>query len=326
MERNKTLNIVISLIIAIVLWFYVINIVNPPQTDTIRQIPVAISGKEALEERGFAVVGNLQYTIDVKVTGTRNDVAGLTKDQIAATADIASLAQGNTYINVTVVAPKGITVDDISAENIAVKVEECVTEEKPVKLYPGDAPEGYETTVLTLGAETVPVKGAKSDVARVGYVKTEIPVDQLEKDVLKTISAPTVVCDAAGSVMDSVECLTESVGYNVAMFTTKHVQLKTDVIGVSAYGVEGIEKIDVPTAVTIKGSADTLASISFVQTNEIDVTGVDSNRTVELKCNLPEGVYLSKTVGTLSASITISEEAKAAYLAAQQENTHTGEQ
>ena len=325
MERNKTLNIVISLIIAIVLWFYVINIVNPPQTVNVRQIPVAISGQEVLAERGFAVVGNLQYTVDVKVTGTRNDVSGLTKDQIAASADVASLAQGNTYLNVKVVAPKGITVDDISAENIAVKVEECVTEEKPVKLYPGDAPDGYETTVLTLGAEKVPVRGAKSDVAKVSYVKTEIPVDKLEKDNLKTISVPTLACDSAGSVMDSVECLTESIDYSAAMFTTKHVQLKTDVVGVSAYGVEGIEKIDVPTAVTIKGNAQSLAAISFVQTNEIDVTGLAVNKTVELKCNLPEGVYLSKTVGPLSASITISEEAKAAYEAAQQENIHLGE-
>jgi len=325
MERNKTLNIVISLIIAIVLWFYVINIVNPPQTETVRQIPVAISGQEALEERGFAVVGNLQYTVDVKVTGTRNDVAGLTKDQIAATADIASLAQGNTYINVTVVAPKGITVDDISSENIAVKVEECVTEEKPVKLYPGDAPEGYETTVLTLGSETVPVKGAKSDVAKVSYVKTEIAVDKLSKDLIQTISVPTVVCDAAGSVMDSVECLVESVDYSAVMFTTKHVQLSASVIGECKYGAEGIEKIDMPTAVTIKGSADVLAGISSVETNEIDVSGIDSNTTVELKCNLPEGVYLSKTVGSLSAKITISEEAKAAYEAALEESQNMGE-
>ena len=159
-------------------------------------------------------------------------------------------------------------------------------------------------------------------MAKISYVKTEIPADKLDKDSLKVISVPTVACDASGNISDCVECVDSEVEYTAAVYTTKQVQLSTSIIGVSQYGPEGVEKVEKPTAVTIKGSAAVLNGISVIETNEIDLTGISADKTVELKCKLPDGVYLSKSVGPLSASIKISEEAKAAYEAAQNtENT-----
>ena len=231
-------------------------------------------------------------------------------------------------MSVTVAVPKNITVEDINSESISVSVEEFVSEAKPVKLYPGEAPEGYETTVVSLGAETVQVKGAQSDVAKISFVRTEIDAKTLDTDVLKTVSVPTFACDESGNVSDSVVCAEAEIEYTAAVFTTKQVQLSTEVTGISLYGHDGVEKIEKPTAVTIKGSAEVLNGISVIETNAIDLTGISVNKTVELKCQLPDGVYLSKTVGPLRASIKISEEAKAAYEAAlnmAQNNENTGE-
>ncbi len=56
MLDNKKLNMIISLIIAIALWAFVIGEINPQATRVYRDVPIKLVQQEILDESGLAVI------------------------------------------------------------------------------------------------------------------------------------------------------------------------------------------------------------------------------------------------------------------------------
>ena len=118
MTKSKTINIIISVLISILLWIYVINVVNPPATETIREIPVQLSGLDSLEAGHLTIAGDGYYTVDVTVSAPRAELAGISQKDITASASLLGLTAGQNYINVNVSVPDNITLDDVRSQKI----------------------------------------------------------------------------------------------------------------------------------------------------------------------------------------------------------------
>ncbi|MBQ3579213.1 MAG: hypothetical protein II974_11185, partial [Firmicutes bacterium] len=133
MERSRVrlLDIFFSIFIAIGLWAYVINVVNPPMSVTIRDVPVQVLGLESIQATRLTIAGDGVYTCDVTVNASRSEVSGVTADDLSASINLTGLSAGQNYVNVRVTAPSNITVEDIRSEKIQVYLDELVTEQKP---------------------------------------------------------------------------------------------------------------------------------------------------------------------------------------------------
>ena len=73
MNRDEIINRVAAIVLAIVLWVYVISVVNPPTTVTVRQVPVTLLNQEYLDDSKLAIAGDGKYTVDVDLSGKRKD-------------------------------------------------------------------------------------------------------------------------------------------------------------------------------------------------------------------------------------------------------------
>jgi hypothetical protein len=62
MLKSNTANKIISVIIAILLWTYVIGMVDPTKTTTIRDVPVQLLNEDSLTSKGLALSGEMDYT------------------------------------------------------------------------------------------------------------------------------------------------------------------------------------------------------------------------------------------------------------------------
>ena len=71
MLNSKTANVILSLIIAVALWSYVIYTIEPTQTRTLVNVPVSIQNEDSLTDRGLAVADSDSIYVDVKVKGKR---------------------------------------------------------------------------------------------------------------------------------------------------------------------------------------------------------------------------------------------------------------
>lgn len=312
MQRNKIGEIFISAVIAIVLWFYVISVVNPPTTDVIKNVPVLISGQETLAERGLSVVGALDYTVDITVSGARNDVRELGLADFTASADIASFNRGEENIIVSVNGPKNITIDDIKNEKISVRVEDLVTESKSVKVFYGETKEGLEQTIFNY-PESVNVSGAKTDVAKVACIRVDLDSNLLEVDKIKELDLPAVPVNASNEKVLGVKPVSETVALSAVLYNTKQVYLNVELTGSSIYGPNGIESTNGTTAISIKGTTENLAKVNKISTETVDISGLADSVRIRLNPNYPEGIYPSRSNGEFVLDIVISREAKEAY-------------
>ena len=81
--KNNISTKIISLLFAIFLWFYIIQVQNPEIEKTIRDIPVQFT-KSELENRGLTLTNDKEVQIDVKIKGQRKHLSTIRKEDVAA--------------------------------------------------------------------------------------------------------------------------------------------------------------------------------------------------------------------------------------------------
>ena len=78
--QNKFWRIALSVLIAFVLWAYVITSVSPESEETFYDIPVSYQN-DVLEERGLMIVSETP-TVTLKLKGNRSDLNELNANSI----------------------------------------------------------------------------------------------------------------------------------------------------------------------------------------------------------------------------------------------------
>ena len=75
MRRNKLGSFLLALVIALGLWLYVVNYINTTHEQTLYNVPVGLEGKSLLTERGFMILSEDDYRVNITVSGSRQDVS-----------------------------------------------------------------------------------------------------------------------------------------------------------------------------------------------------------------------------------------------------------
>ncbi len=306
MSRSKTLNIIISVLASVLLWIYVINVVNPPSTMTVKDIPVQLEGLENLEAGHLTIAGDGSYTVDVTLSASRAELAGISEKDIRATASLAGLSAGQNYINVNVKAPDSVTIDDIRSQKIQVYIDELVEVEKPLYIAHKDAPAGSEVTVLSRSHEAMKVIGADSLVKLVSQVRVDLDIDGMELGDEKTENLIAIPLDAEGNIVQAVRLESPSVEVGVAMHEVRTVPLRAGYVGAPGLGAV-LKEASIPTQVNIKGQPDAVKAIESITSAVINIEGITADASYIIECTLPKGIYLAEGSENLRANFKVSQ-------------------
>ena len=79
--KNNSKIKIISLLSAMVLWMYVMAIVDPEETKLFENIPVTITNKNELNERDLVIYPEQDLTTNIYVTGKLSNLKKVTKDK-----------------------------------------------------------------------------------------------------------------------------------------------------------------------------------------------------------------------------------------------------
>ena len=306
MERKEIIDRIIAVVIAIGLWIYVISVVNPPTTVTVRQVPVSLQNQEYLESSRLAIAGDGSYSVDVVLSGKRMDLMVGPSD-LTATADLSGLIPGQNYITVRVTAPHNTTVQEIRTEQIQVYVDELVTVEKEVAVQVLDLPSGSELSTITLDHDTIAVSGAKSLVDMVDHMNVTVDASSMTIDEPQNLQLAVTPVDAEGNTVGAVSAEHVYVNLSATLYAVKSVPLYTRVEGTPGMGAELLSS-NIPSSVSIKGMLIDLAKINYIDAEPLDIEGITANTELEVVPVLPEGVELSSANGDLIATFTLSEQ------------------
>ena len=304
--NQKRIDIIVSIIAAIILWFYVINVANPSVQTTLRDMPVEITGVEALAEKGLAPVETDGYKVNITVSGPRNTVNKIKPEDIKLTADISELPAGSGTAHVKAELPSGLTIADLQDVGVSVAVEELATVSKPVEVVLSGSSAGKEATVLSSRLTQVEVSGAVSKLAAVTSVRVSGDLSGAEVDKPMDLMLAATPVDESGKQVSGVKLAHDVIGVSAVMYQTKTVPLEVPVEG-SVWEGAVLEKTEIGKTIIIKGPASRLSQISGITAKPVEIEGIYESTIFDVEPIIPAGVFEADSSEPVQASFVISE-------------------
>lgn len=212
MKKNKIFSLLLSIVIALSLWAYVVTTVTPEDSQWIRNIPVTFANEDGLfSDRNLTLTKGRNATVDLKVYGKRQDLLKLSNSNITITADLSTvLGPGEWQLRYNVEMPETVSDNDISIESrsayeIDVQVDLLSVKEVPVQaVFQGSVAEGYVQDPIELEYDTLEISGPQDQVAQVDHAEVVLERTNLSKTVSDSLSYTFV--DADGNEVISDEC------------------------------------------------------------------------------------------------------------------------
>lgn len=303
MLNSRKSKVIISLLVAIVLWAYVISEMDPSVKKTYRNITIKYENEQTLVEKGLAVASVSETNMSVTLSGKRSTLSRLDSSDISATVDLSNAVAGTNELSVEMDIPSKAEATRQSVSKITVRVEPRVSEKKDVRVsYLGDYTNGEEPTTIALDPSTVTVSGAKSLVNKVSYVRATVSKKRLSQDA-KTITSQLKAMDSSGYEVKNVTLSQSTVRIDTALYKTKSVKLNVPVTDDS--GDEDKRTYDAPDHVTVKGPVSKLDNLETVKAEDIDISNVNRDTTIRIKPILPSGVKLAADSENLELTVNV---------------------
>ena len=289
MFKSKTSMKVISLLVAIAIWLYVMGEVDPETRAKIGDIPVSFTNTEVLEGYGLAVACDEQITVSATISGKRSDVNEAKKNGLTASVDVAECEQGENTEKITVNLPDGISLENMSTSTMTVKVEEMVYEYKPVDIefsgveVSGEAVENTVPWVLDRYPSEITVMGAKSSVDKIDRLLGVIDPEEASTEKEKQVAVKLVPVNKKGREILNVSLYQDEAYATIRELTVANV----GVVYTAEDENTDIDKLELPDKIRIAGSKDV---IDDIKTIECIVSIKGSN--VYVDAELPENVFI----------------------------------
>lgn len=308
----------LSLAIAVALWFMVINTENPLETRSYTA-SVQIQNEESLFERGYVVVNENEINstrVTVRLRGQRLalDTLSQSNTKVQAIVDLSNVIYS--YNGEPVSVPVNIVIPSVvnnsfeilskSVQSVTVDIQPYINKDftvKPVVNY-SDESSGELINAVT-SPSTITAYGAKSVINSIAEVRASVTPEVLENDMVMT-AVPTAY-DAEGNVVNNVTFSSSELSVKISMDDMKSVRIAVDTTGRPAedYQVTGLYLS--PETIDVAGSEEALSGISVIRLPDIDIAGMDSNiiKTFDIGDYLPEGVRIVGGTDTVTATVTL---------------------
>ena len=303
MLRSKNLTIVLSVLVAIAMWFYVMIVENPPTSERITGVPVELLNVGTLTQRDLVISWGDNVHVDVIVRGTKSDISRY-RDQIIATVNVVGYNAEEHFIAVQATLPDSLTLVEVRPARIRVNIENLVSSVKPVVIsFTGEAEHNTEPGTITQQPEQIEVTGPQSLVDAVSFISVEMPYSQINREG-SAFMAQAIPIDADGETVQRVRLSSDTVSVQVTLYDVREVPLMVEIIGVpdQRYEIAGLE---VPETIKIRGNRADLAEIEYIEAEPVDISGVEITSDLPVVPILPPGVEIASGSYNIHVGVVI---------------------
>jgi hypothetical protein len=162
----------ISVLIAISLWFVVLN-------SDVTQMQIYVPVKLENIKEGYIAVTNTTL-LNVEVKGSNLLLKNISHRDILINIDVSHFKTGNTKYkikNTDIKTPKGIDVVRIEQKEIDIHIDKLIKKElKVVPIFLGEPKEGFKVESVNIYPEIVKVTGAQSKLKNTDFIET-LPIN-----------------------------------------------------------------------------------------------------------------------------------------------------
>jgi YbbR domain-containing protein len=284
---------ILTLVIAIFLWSYVMSETDPDQTQEYRNVTVNYTNTAALDRQGLVIMEPEEVKIDVRVSGKRSDFSQFSSSKIYAQVDLSGYSEGQVKIPVTVGLldqSSGIRVVNYEPKEVLFTFDSIVSREIPVTIdYQGTLPDSYVRGDAVSRPQSILVSGPRTWINEVD--RAQGVVDLTGRTENGVVSTPIKILDDGGEEVRGLEKEPGFVDVTVPIYRT--VELPVELVTINElpdnYAITDIEIS--PEMVAVKGD-NSVSQLTELRTAEIDINSMLENDSIPVELALPEGVTL----------------------------------
>jgi len=307
-QKNWVL-MVMALVIAMLLWGYVLTYLNPVRTKRIPNVIISLEGTGDLHSRNLIVVSMGAEKAVVTVSAEINRHAEIDASRVNCIASLNKvMTEGVHILPLVGTVPSGLgAVDSVSPDTLRIEVDRLITKTVPVQLsYAGELPEGYSVSG-EIYARSILLEGAARYIEPVYRAVATVDLTDLTDDFEGTVD---VVCfDRDGNELTVVTRTKQEPGIFVRIGITAHRELPIvlDLTKPDPVYFETEFTLSHDT-VTVWGDWHVLLALDAIYTEHVELKPELWDGTIEVELLIPEGVALRPGASqSVRATITVSE-------------------
>lgn len=293
LKNNLSLKIV-SLIVAIILWFFAISELNPERTQNITNIPIEIINMDQLNRRNLTLVEDPASVITIRIKGLVNDIRRVNDGSLKAVLDLGDIdwtGTQNLELDIVGLPPRELSL--VREPEVSVTINKIISKPIPVEIeVTGNGSDGYYIHEATAEPPSVTIYGAQSLVDSVVQGVVKVKLDQDEGTIKQSL--PIELVDSAGNIVKSkyLNLRQESTMVTIPIHPLKSISVRANIIGAPADGFIVDDVIIDPSQVTINGYASIVNRLNSLLTDPIDINDADEDVHATVNLVKEDGVYM----------------------------------
>lgn len=292
LKKDITVRI-LSVVFAILVWFYVITEQNPVMTKELT-VPVRLVNQEYLQRNNIIMMEDpSSFKITLKLKGKNNVLNKINETTVSAVADLSGYStKGENYVNVNITGiPEGVNLLSKTPNSLKLMLESKINVQMPVQVnVMGNPSQGLAAMSPVSVPADVLLSGAESQISRIKTVRVDVDIASVNAEVKKIL--PVRLLDENGKDITSVNIEPSTVEISIPIENTKRVAIEPVMTGQPASGYITTKTSVFPTEILVSGKQEVLETISSVKTEKIDLTDRSTGIDGEINLILPKGVEL----------------------------------
>lgn len=306
-NKQKVIVQLVCVLLSFGLWIYVTNIENPIKSYELNKVPVEIKNSDNLKSSGLTLSPNQNFYVNLKIEGSSQDLFSIDKEDFKISVDLNELVlkKGENKVMVRIEeAPQDIKIKNSTGLIITINTEEYKTKEVPVKSKINViSKSGYYVATPIFSPEIVLVSGPESLVDRV----TSVVAEAEESNAVKTIIKNYIVIPVDNNYKEvtGVQLSQKWVEATIEINEGKTVPIKINVIGTIQNDLKLKSISSDTTEIGITGPKSILDSISEIGTENIDISQIKDNTSMEVKLKIPDGILIHNGQNNINVNILV---------------------
>ena len=317
-KERKITSIILSVVIAFGLWWYVVNNVSMEDDITFNNIPVVREGESVLNEKNLMITDISSEVVSMNLIGSREDLNKVDSSNLSVKINLSNIDEPGERIPLTYTPSYPATVAntafEVSHRNpsvIFVSVDYRRTYEIPVSVkWTGTRSENYlyDTENYTLDYPSVTITGPATVADQIA--KALVTIDLTNRTESFSESFRYTLCDANDNPIDAklITTSVEEVQLTAQIQQIKEVDLIADVIYGGGATAENTTITLNPQTIRVSGGAAVLEELGDTYTVcSLILADIEkSSHEQKFPLTLPEGVTNQTGVSEVTVTVRFS--------------------
>ena len=303
MQNKKWLAMLLSLVVSVGIWVYIVTVENPERDQTLYNIPVVFTGEDILREDYDLIISESNVASGVTLTfyGKNSELNKLLDDkmELEVEIDVSRLRSATEFSfsydmsDITLpasVSNQSITLTGKSPTKITVTLDQLAKKTVPVEVITDvKVMTGYLAERVTQDMSEIVIEGPAELVNNVDHAVVTLKRENVDQTI--TASLPYTLVDLDGNTIESTEITSDvnEIQVTLPVYVTRELRLTMDFQESAGARLRNVDWEIEPRTILVSGPAEVLDNMDSIVLDKFVLADMGSATNYSYAIPVPEG-------------------------------------